>query len=467
MNTGLWLLPSRGRVFDKLPRFLAAAIATGISTPGAVLVDDEDYARNADAYDALILPKDWTVHCVRGGSLGAATRQGFADLCVDAQWVGFLADDLVPETLGWDRHVIDQLNGHNFVSTNDGLHAPQKASGAIAFSAEFVEAMGGIFPGNLSHMYVDDAWERLGRAAPCWTVLMNVMVRHVHVSVTGQKDATTDHTNTFWDLDERRYVDWCESEFLPTVERILALMGDHGVPLVKADLSGVKILISCPSGDGTFGRLFVRSLMNTEKALTQLGAEARFMDFSFCSDIALARNKMFGIFLRSANTHMLSVDSDMGWDPGAVVRLLMAKKDFCAAAGPRKVFPASYAVNVSDDFGNAMPIHQDPASGLLEVTHVGGAFVLVTKSWAERMSQHYADLKFKHADARTEYGIFNPMIIGGQYRGEDFAVCQRWRDMGGKVYVDPDIDLSHTGAFTWSGTWADNLREKMAREGAA
>ena len=38
-----------------------------------------------------------------------------------------------------------------------------------------------------------------------------------------------------------------------------------------------------------------------------------------------------------------------------------------------------------------------------------------------------------------------------QYFGEDFGFCQRWRDMGGRIWVDPDICLNHIGRYTFTG----------------
>ena len=48
-----------------------------------------------------------------------------------------------------------------------------------------------------------------------------------------------------------------------------------------------------------------------------------------------------------------------------------------------------------------------------------------------------------------------PLIRGPRYFAEDFAFCRRWRDIGGKVYLCPDVPLDHVGFHTWSGAVAD------------
>lgn len=465
---GLWLLPTRGRASGKLPRFLDAAKATGLSTPGAILVDRDDYAENHEAYDQLDLPRGWIVAVVKGGKgAAAATREGVADLCDGLAWVGWLSDDLIPRTQGWDVKAIEALNGMNFVSTNDGKFAPNKANGATVWSGDLIRAAGYLYLPDLDHFYVDNVWEEIGRATGCWTVLMDVLVEHAHASWTGEHDAITDRTLATWDADERTFARWQAEEKVPTVERVLGLMEAHGVKLVRPDLTGLSVMIATPAGDGRFDRIFMRSLMETEKLLAQYGAKVHFADLSFCSDIALARNRLFATFLRGADTHCLWIDSDQGWRPQDAVTLLLAKKDFAAVAGIRKTFPESYAVTVSDQSGRPLPIRVDPASGFLEVTGVGMAFALLSRACAERMAQTYSDLTYAASDGREEIGVFNPMISNRRYRSEDFAFCDRWLALGGKIHIAAELALEHAGTFVWKGAWAGELFEKMQREQAA
>ena len=53
---GLWILPTMGRASTLLPRFLAACRKTGVSTPGVLVVDEEDYTKNHTDYMKLDLP---------------------------------------------------------------------------------------------------------------------------------------------------------------------------------------------------------------------------------------------------------------------------------------------------------------------------------------------------------------------------------------------------------------------------
>lgn len=465
---GIWLLPTYNRPTTNLARFFTAAKLSSMTTPGAVLVDESDYAKNQPAYDALELPDNWTVHLVKGGCCADATRQGFAELFTDdMQWCGWLSDDLIPETPGWDVLVIDALTGWNCVSTNEGRDAPKKFNGATAWSGDLLRAVGYLYPDGLKHYYIDNVWEELGKLMNNWTCLMNVMVRHAHHSWTQDADdATVAHVQSVWFHDEPAFNRWLNNERLPAANRIGELLVEYGVSIPLPDLSHVRLLITTPSGDGKYDGLFTTSLFGTIALLRQCGAQVNFSEMKFCSDIALARAKIFGSFVRSDATHMMSIDADMGWKPQDVVRLFSHKRDYVAVAGPRKVFPPSFAVQNSDQAGRPIPMRQDGA-GLFEVSHVGMAFALVTKQWALRLISGYPELEFAGDDGRKEYALFNPMIVNRRYMSEDYSACERWRALGGKVYVDPIISLQHVGTYVWSGDWMGHLVASSNAQAAA
>lgn len=465
---GLWLLLTHDRVTTNLPRFFAAAKATGMSTPGAVVVDEADYAKNNEAYDALELPDNWTVHVVPGGCCGTATEQALHDLCDDLDYVGWLADDLIPETPGWDVKCIEALTGWNVVSTNDGKWAPNKLNGATVWSGDLVRAAGYLYAPGLRHFYIDTLWEELGKLMNCWTVLMDVMVRHAHVSYGDDTpDKTTERTHTAWATDEEAFLNWKNNGRLDAANRIGELLVEYGVSEALPSLAGLRVMIATPCGSGRYERLFMQSLHGTVELLRQCGAQVNFAELPYCSDIALARNKIAGMFLRSGATHLLSIDDDMGWKPQDVARLFSYKRDFVAVAGPRKVFPPSFAVQNTSASGHAMPLRQESVTGLFEASHIGMAFALVTREAFERVVNANSDLAFHGNDGSVEHGIFNPMVVNRRYMSEDFAFCERYRAVGGKIYVDPHISLQHVGTFVWQGDWYSHLVSETNERAAA
>ncbi len=37
------------------------------------------------------------------------------------------------------------------------------------------------------------------------------------------------------------------------------------------------------------------------------------------------------------------------------------------------------------------------------------------------------------------------------YVSEDFGFCQKWRDLGGKIWLDTEGKLTHIGAYSFAG----------------
>jgi len=459
---GLWLLPTLGRIETGLKRFLEACVRTDVTTACLILVDKEDYEANHDAYHGLRRPAHWQFKITNGRSVSEKLSEAI-DVSRETQWLGYLQNDLVPETPGWDRRVIEALNGWNVVSTNDGNKAPKRMNGATAWSMDLVRAVGYLTVPSCIHFYLDDMWEEIGRHAGCWRVLMDVMVRHRHSTVLPHEaDEVTQLANSRWDNDEKAWQKWRAEELGSAIERVQALMGEKGEPVYKPVLDGVSVMIATPCADGRYERLFLSGLINTLNEFKRLGASAEFAEMPYCSDISLARTKLFGKFLRSHHTHMLFIDDDMGWEAKDAVRLLELRKDFVVGVGPRKVKPVEFAWNVSDDYGRATPIKADMETGCLIASNTGLAFALISKHCAERMQQSYRDLSFVTADGKEEVGVFEPMIFNRRRLSEDFAFCERWRRLGGQVLVLQDINLQHVGAHVWEGDLLTYLEAKVA-----
>lgn len=467
-NEGICILPTLGRVHTRLPRFFDAARATHIKVPGVVVVEEEEYKREREAYNHLWLPDNWSVLVVEGGCTSASTNQAIALTgAMDMDWVMWVTDDSLPETDMWDQKVLAQLNGCNIISTDDGWQAPKRATGCVAWSGDMLRAVGYMWPPGCQHHYCDDLIEELGRETATWYVDMNVMLRHEHAEITGKKDDTARKADSFFGADTIVWQAWKKNEKGKALDRIFNLMKTYGADVVKPDLTGELIMLACPTGDGKYDRVFQRSYVATRDAVRQYGGELYLAEAPFLADIALARNKLFGAFLRSNATKCFFVDSDQGWQVKDFIRLLMVKRDFVGVAGVRKTAKPSFAVNNTDDWGNAIQIVHSAVDGLIEVSHVGFAFVCVSKAWAVRMSQHYADLAFVGPDGQEDYAIFNPMVFNRRYLSEDYAACQRWRDIGGKVMVAPEVSLEHVGSKTWEGDWLTALANEADRQRAS
>jgi len=92
-----------------------------------------------------------------------------------------LDDDHRPRSKSWDADLLAVLRemGTGIAYGNDLLQG-QGLPTAPAITADIVEALGYMGPPALKHLFVDNFWLDLGRAAGCIRYLPDVVVEHMH-----------------------------------------------------------------------------------------------------------------------------------------------------------------------------------------------------------------------------------------------------------------------------------------------
>lgn len=159
--------------------------------------------------------------------------------------------------------------------------------------------------------------------------------------------------------------------------------------------------------------------------------------------IADARNAVVALFLKSAATDLVFVDADVSWDGDALIRLCQHPNPFLAGVYRYKKEPESYPLVLLDDGTDP----RDKATGLLKVALAPAGLLRLSRACLERMARYYADRRYYHANLRADaICLFDCGLRDGFYWGEDYTFCQRWRDIGGEVWVDPHLMLHHWGS---------------------
>lgn len=107
--------------------------------------------------------------------------------------IGFMGDDHRPRTVGWDAAYIDALGrlGTGIVYGDD-LFQHERLPTQCAMTSDIVRALGFMAPFALKHMYVDNFWLDLGKAADCIRYMPEVVVEHMH-PIAGKADWDEGH----------------------------------------------------------------------------------------------------------------------------------------------------------------------------------------------------------------------------------------------------------------------------------
>lgn len=95
--------------------------------------------------------------------------------------LGFMGDDHLPRTVGWDAHVLGALDTlQPRVVYGDDLLQGAALPTAAFMPSRMVRALGFMAPPVLRHLYVDNFWLELGRALGGLRYLPDVVVEHIH-----------------------------------------------------------------------------------------------------------------------------------------------------------------------------------------------------------------------------------------------------------------------------------------------
>ncbi len=171
------------------------------------------------------------------------------------------------------------------------------------------------------------------------------------------------------------------------------------------------------------------------------------------------RNLLASMFFESDCTDIVWIDEDISWPRGELVKLIKHPVDFVAATYRVKDDTSvRYPMRWIDD--NAENRKRDPDNGLIEVAAVPFGFVRITREAMVRFRDTRADMWFMD-NGQKAWNLFDIILKYGDpggYSGEDYVFCERFREAGGRVWLDPDIKLGHTGDKTFVGSLADELR---------
>jgi hypothetical protein len=167
-----------------------------------------------------------------------------------------------------------------------------------------------------------------------------------------------------------------------------------------------------------------------------------------------ARNVLLTRFLASGATDLVFWDSDVACAPGDLPRLLEHDEDMVFGAYPFRADPEGWPVRWLDS----------PATrgDLLEVEGAPTGFLRITRRAIERMAAAGPDawINDRH-DGRVVW-LFDYAVREHELHGEDFLFCAKWRAIGGRVWLDRRIRLTHFGQKGFAGDIERHLGRRLA-----
>jgi hypothetical protein len=219
----------------------------------------------------------------------------------------------------------------------------------------------------------------------------------------------------------------------------------------KIDGASPVVLFACPtfekavsvdyhtSMQSTWAELFKHRIACGERIITG----KQFID--------LARNELVDYFLKSPEgfTDLIFIDSDQGWDPTVITRILSYRQGVVAALPPKKCDPPTF-------HSNAITGHIE--DGLFQALEAGTGFMRIKREVFERMDKAFPELQ---QGVGTPFGWpHTPYFQTGMgkygWNGEDMFFCHQLTAMGEYVWIDSDVTFTHRGSKAWKGNFYEH-----------
>ena len=218
-----------------------------------------------------------------------------------------------------------------------------------------------------------------------------------------------------------------------------------------------SVFIACPSGDGKFFHNTVSSLVNLASHLTQEGWDFSFAVLPGNSLIDQARNLLLKSFLDSKCEDLLWIDADVGFDSGEVIKLIERPEKVVGGVYPSKTPTEGYPVKVIEP--------HNWNGDLIEAWYLPGGMTRIKRSVILDMIERYGeDLECVYTFGGNEIPVYHMYRTGqsenGGYCGEDVSFSNALRTTGYKLWLDPNMNLTHAGLKVWEGNYKQYLEAK-------
>jgi len=258
------------------------------------------------------------------------------------------------------------------------------------------------------------------------------------------------------------------------------------------------VLVCTPSYGEQLATVYVNSVLQLrEHLLRQKPQIPNDMYFFGYAAVAYARNVFASRMLEHAKyTHLLMIDSDMGFPPDIVVQMLAFDKPICGAIYPKRMIDLDRmitaarqmpedtaenrrrAVASSYDFvgerylksrGSGARRQIDLQQGFIRADACGAGVMLIKRHVLEEMRARFPELMSSSIPPAMTglkqplFQPFNDYVESGVTLSEDFSFCRRWtKDLGGELWVHAASEISHHGSLTHTAKFMDKLMAMAA-----
>lgn len=250
------------------------------------------------------------------------------------------------------------------------------------------------------------------------------------------------------------------------------------------ELRKKKLFIATPMYGGQCAGMYTKSSNDLAMSCAHHGIEVRFYYLFNESLITRARNYCVDEFLRSDCTHLMFIDSDIGFNFKDVLTLMHLSNSadeygVITGAYPKKTIAwEKIKKAVERGFADPNPFQLEHFVGdyvfnpdstgsfkidePVKIREGGTGFMMIHREVFERYAAAYPELRYipdhvrtAHFDGSREITAFFDCVIDPEskrYLSEDYMFSQYARKIGIDVWLCPWMQLQHVGSYTFGGS---------------
>lgn len=240
---------------------------------------------------------------------------------------------------------------------------------------------------------------------------------------------------------------------------------------------------------------YVHCLLRTKEVFEHFNIKLK---IEFCKNDSLvsrARNNLIAKAMTHTDvTHIMFIDNDITWDPINIIKLIITNKPVIGGIYPLKNYDWNKIIDNKNLFTekienkNKSPFRDiitdretiqhnllnynvnfiknqiDIQENVAEVKHVPTGFMMIQRNTIEKMMEAYTSTKYtddvgflEDHENKYAFALFDCGVEDNHYLSEDWLFCNRWNKIGGSLWIDVSINLSHSGLEDYHGSLLSTL----------
>jgi hypothetical protein len=207
-----------------------------------------------------------------------------------------------------------------------------------------------------------------------------------------------------------------------------------------------KVLVATPSYDGKVDVWYANSLAESIRLGLANNIYFAPIYMSYDALIQRSRNDLIAIAIENEFDDIIWIDSDIEWNPEWLLKILDYDVDVVGGTYPKKAIEEQYTVKCKPE---DLIVGED---GLIRVESLGTGFLRLSKKAIQYLWDNSEPYTHNGQERRW---IFEVKIQDGDIISEDVMMCQKLRNGGFDIHLDPSMTCNHIGTLKFSGNFAD------------